>query len=239
MWDNLLIRGEVSWLVELIADNSLVVVTNGSYMKEVYPNINSAAFIFECTKGRVWLWGSFVEHIPDAGSYQGEFLGLMAIHLIFRGVNESSPNLTGLVHILLDCLSGLNKVKDLPLYRIPTKCSHSDILKNIMANCSNLSFLQVFSHVKTHQDDGRKYGDLLCEAQLDCQMDYLAKKAIHKAPPTQNAATQHFPLELLCVFLGKNKLTSDKGERLKFWVHKQLAWSRFHTQRQCPPLPPI
>ncbi len=152
----------------------------------------------------------------------------MAIHLILRGMNELSPNLTGLVHILLDCFGGLNKVKDLPPYRIPTKCSHSDILKNIMANCSNLSFLQIFSHVKAHQDDGRKYGDLLREAQLNYQMDYLAKKAIHEAPPTQDAATQHFPLEPLCVFLGKNKLTSDKGERLKFWVHKQLARARFH-----------
>jgi hypothetical protein len=71
VWDNLTIWGEVSWLVELIADNSLVAVTNSSYMKEVYPNINLAAFVFECTKGRGWLWGSFVEHTPDAGSYQG------------------------------------------------------------------------------------------------------------------------------------------------------------------------
>jgi hypothetical protein len=135
---------------------------------------------------------------------------------------------TSLAHILLDCLGRLNKVKDLPPYRIPTKCSHSDILKNVMANCSNLSFLQIFSHVKAHQDDGRKYGDLSCEAQLNCPMDYLAKKAIHEAPPTQDAATQSFPLEPLCVFLDKNKLTSDKRERLKFWVRKQLARTRFH-----------
>jgi hypothetical protein len=94
MWDYVLIRGEVSWLAELIADNSLLVVTNGSYMKEVYPNINSAAFIIECTKGRGRLWGSFVEHTPDADSYQGELLGLIAIYLILCGVNESSPNLT-------------------------------------------------------------------------------------------------------------------------------------------------
>jgi hypothetical protein len=111
---------------------------------------------------------------------------------------------------------------------IPTKCSHSDILKNIMANCSNLSFLRIFSRVKAHQDNSRKYGDLSREAQLNCQIDYLAKKTIHEAPPIQDAPMQHFPLEPLCVFLGKNKLTSDKGERLKFWVHKQLAWTRFH-----------
>jgi hypothetical protein len=44
IWDNLSMRGEVSWLTEWIADNSLVAVTNGSYMKEVYPNINLAGF---------------------------------------------------------------------------------------------------------------------------------------------------------------------------------------------------
>jgi hypothetical protein len=59
----------VEWLADAIADNSLVAVTNGSYMKEIYPHINSAAFIFECSKGRGHLWGSFVEHTPDAGSY--------------------------------------------------------------------------------------------------------------------------------------------------------------------------
>ncbi len=64
----------------------------------------------------------------------------MAIHLILKAVNEISPNLTGSVQILSDCLGGLNKVKDLPPYRIPTQCSHSDILKNIIANCSDLSF---------------------------------------------------------------------------------------------------
>ncbi len=34
-----------------------------------------------------------MEHTPDAGSYRGELLGLMAIHLILWGVNVVSPNL--------------------------------------------------------------------------------------------------------------------------------------------------
>jgi hypothetical protein len=69
MWDNLTIRGDVSWLAESIANNSLVAVTADSYMKDTYPHLNSAAFVFKCTKGRGHLWGSFVEHTPDAGSY--------------------------------------------------------------------------------------------------------------------------------------------------------------------------
>jgi hypothetical protein len=52
LWENLTIRGEILWLGKSIGDNSLVAVTDGSYMKVIYPQLNLAAFIFECTKGR-------------------------------------------------------------------------------------------------------------------------------------------------------------------------------------------
>jgi hypothetical protein len=122
-------------------------------------------------------------------------------------------------------LGALYKVENLPPYRIPTKCSHSDILKNIMVNCSLLSFKRIFSHVKAHQDDGVEYGNLPRNAQLNCQMDYHAKKAIWESTPDPDRPTQRFPLEPICVFLGKNKLTSDKGAKLKFWVQRQQAKS--------------
>jgi hypothetical protein len=62
-------------------------------------------------------------------------------------------------------------------------------------------------------------------------MDYLAKTAILQAPEDQSEQTKCFPLEPICVFLGKNKVTSDKGERVCFWVQKQLAWTRFHEAK--------
>jgi hypothetical protein len=231
LWDNLTIRGDVSWLANSIADNSLTAVTDGSYMKDTYPHLNSAAFVFECAKVRGRLWGSFVERSPDAGSYRGELLGLMAINLILKAINEMNTYLRGSAHILSDCLGALKKIEDLPPYWIPTQCSHLDILKNIMANCSGLSFNRVFSHVKAHQDDNKKYGDLSRDAQLNCQMDYLAKSAIYEAPHTQHERTKCFPLESLCVLLGPNKVTSDKGDRLCFWVHKQLARSTLHQTK--------
>jgi hypothetical protein len=140
MWDNLSITGVPDWVAASITDNSCIPVTDGSYMKELYPYLNSAAFVLECSKGRGRLTGSFVEQTPNAGSYQGELLDLMAIHLILWGINEVYQCLQGLVHILSDCLGALDKVENLPPYPIPTQCSHSDILKNIMVNCSNLSF---------------------------------------------------------------------------------------------------
>jgi hypothetical protein len=141
-----------------------------------------------------------VEHSPDAGSYQGELLGLIAIHLILCGVNVVSLNLRGSALILSDCLGALKKVEDFPPYSIPTQCSHPDILKNIMVNCSDLSFSRHYSHVKAHQDNHRAYSDLPREAQLNFQMDYLAKKAIYKAQEPQGTPTRRFPLEPICVF---------------------------------------
>jgi hypothetical protein len=55
MWDSLKLSEdgdseEGTWMKEAIKDNSLVAVTDGSYMKELYPNMNSCAFIIECSK---------------------------------------------------------------------------------------------------------------------------------------------------------------------------------------------
>jgi hypothetical protein len=119
-------------------------------------------------------------------------------------------------------------VEDLPPYRIPTQCSHPDILKNSMVSCSKLSFTLTFSHVKAHQDGRTKYSDLPREAQSNCQMDYHAKTAIYEYPLTLQDRTRRLPLEPLCVMLGPNKITSNKGDRLRFWIHKQLARSSLH-----------
>jgi hypothetical protein len=39
LWDNLKIRGDISWLAESTADNSIVAVTDGSYMKDTHPTL--------------------------------------------------------------------------------------------------------------------------------------------------------------------------------------------------------
>ena len=130
----------------------------------------------------------------------------MAINLILWGINEVHQGLHGLVHKLLDSLGALDKVENLPPYRIPTQCSHSDILKNKMVNSSNLSFVRIFSHVKSHQNGHTGYESHTHSAQLNCQMDYHAKNTIWDMDYNPGAPTKRFPLEPLCVFLGKNKL---------------------------------
>jgi hypothetical protein len=71
IWDNLRITGDTLWIVEAIADNSLVTITDGSYMKELYPNLNSAALVFECTKG----WGVFWDPLSNTQRTRAAIVG--------------------------------------------------------------------------------------------------------------------------------------------------------------------
>jgi len=140
MWEGLKLSGKEgddtgAWLSTAIKNNTLVAVTDGSYMKELYPNMNSCAFIFECSAGGGRLTGAFSKQTMVACSYRGELLGLLAIHLILLSVNKVNPNLLGSVHIYFDCLGALDKVKNLPPHRIPSKCRHLDVLKNIKIHC--------------------------------------------------------------------------------------------------------
>ena len=77
----------------------------------------------------------------------------MAVHLLLLSANKVKPKLSGSVMIYSDCLGALRRVAELPPYRIPSRCRHSDILKNILVNCGGLTFMRIYTHVDTHQDN--------------------------------------------------------------------------------------
>jgi hypothetical protein len=62
-------------------------------------------------------------------------------------------------------------------------------------------------------------------------MNYHAKKAIWDTGLLNNEVTRRFPLEPVCIILGKNKLTSDKGDMQRFWVHWKLAKLAYHNMK--------
>ena len=87
MWEHLSLEGGSDWLPAAIQDNSLVAVADGSYMRQMYPDLCAMAFVLECKKGRGRIIGSFSEE-SIANAYRGELLGIMAVHLILVSVNR-------------------------------------------------------------------------------------------------------------------------------------------------------
>jgi hypothetical protein len=107
LWDNLSILGRFDWLHEAIQVGTLVAVTDGSYICELYPNLCSAVFVIECTKGQGILMGSFSDALLVANTYRVELLGLMAIHLILLSIDRVHSNLLGSIEVVSDCLGAL------------------------------------------------------------------------------------------------------------------------------------
>jgi hypothetical protein len=116
LWKHMSIKGGMNWVAKAIADNSLTAVMDGSYIRQLYPNLCSAAFVMECKHGRGWIIGLFKESPEAANAYRGKLLGLMALHLILVSVNRVHKLLNGGATVVSDCLGALRRVVYLPPY---------------------------------------------------------------------------------------------------------------------------
>lgn len=125
----------------------------------------------------------------------------------------------------------LNKVEHLPPRRIPSKCRHSDILKNIMLNCSDLSFKRIFSHVRAHQEDTIAWEKLSREAQLNCGCDLVAKEELIQIDLSDIPPQRQFPLEPIALFIDGHKITTESGPTIRYATQLKEAKSVFHKQK--------
>jgi hypothetical protein len=230
MWEDLRLTGDDTWIAEAI-HISLVAVTDGSYMNKLYPHMNSCAFILECPKDHGRLTCAFPEQSMVAGAYRGELLGLLAIHLIILIVQKIALDLTGSALIYSDCLGALNQVGKLPHDRIPSNSKHSDILKVIMTTCNKLTFSLAYTHVPAHQDDTTSFEKLPRPSQLNCACDFAAKRSILQLSPLDLPRQECLPLETVSIWAGKEKITLDNADRLRFYAQKQIAREEFHRAK--------
>jgi hypothetical protein len=214
LWEHMSIHGGVVWLQHTILEGTLVAVTDGLYIRELYPNLCSAAFVLKCSKGRGRIWGSFSETQEVANTYRGELLGLLAIHLILLSINKVHPQLSGSIEVVSDYLGALKRTAHLPLYRIPTRCRHSDILKTIPVHCHNLSLTLHYLHAKAHQDNNTVFAKLSRKSQLNCICNHAAKVQIAIDGLKASKPGRMFPLEPIAIFVGDQKMTSDTGDQI-------------------------
>ncbi len=66
-------------------------------------------------------------------------------------------------------------------------------------------------------------------SQLNCAMDYHAKKAIWDTSPSEPPQQCAMPLEPVCIFHERVKITANMGAYIRYITHKELAKSKFHS----------
>jgi hypothetical protein len=231
LWEHLKVTGGESWLNDSIANGSLVAVTNGLYIQEIYSNLCSAAFVLECSKGRGCIVGTFSEVLLVANTYRGELLSLVAIHLILLSMNKLHRDLSGSIEIISDCLGALKRVTNLPPYCIPLQCRHSNILKTILIHCRDLSSTMHYSHIKAHQEDNTTFAQLSRKAQLNCICNRTAKQRITIIEAEGPVSSRMFPLKPIGLFVDGKKMMLETGNQIQFWAHHQLAQEFYRDQK--------
>jgi hypothetical protein len=215
IWNEMKVVGGTEWLSQAIpGGGTLIAVTDGSYIRGHYPDLCSAAFRLECTHCGGRVVGAFSEATIEANTFCGELLGLMAVHLLLLAVNTVSPGLTGLVRVYSDCPVTLSPIAELPSFRVPSRCRHSNILKTILVNCGGLTFSRKYCHVEAHQDDKMRWEELSREVQLNAACVAGAKAMIRRQDITDLPQQEAFPLELICMFVDGKKMTSDTGPHI-------------------------
>jgi hypothetical protein len=117
------VTGGVAWLEQSISNGTMVIVTDGSYIRELYSTLCSTLLVLKCSKGRSRVVRSFLEALLVANASRGEVLGLIAIHLILLSVNKIQQNLGVSVEIVSDCLGALKWVTYLPPYWTPSRAA--------------------------------------------------------------------------------------------------------------------
>jgi hypothetical protein len=103
------------------------------------------------------------------------------------------------------------------------RCPHSDILKNILVHCRELSFITYYSHIKAHQNNQTSHKNLSRKAQLNCICNHATKYRIAKDGIGKSEPGKLFPLEPVGVFVQGEKMTSNTESHIQYWVHYQLA----------------
>ena len=104
MWENVTgnIR-DVEWVATAMEQGSAVVASDGSFNPKQSTQVCSAGWIVYCRKTKQRIKGNMFEISVNAGSYQGELLGLVAVHTLAIAIS--------IYHNVLSRQAGLSNEK--------------------------------------------------------------------------------------------------------------------------------
>ncbi len=234
MWKNL--RGcveDVEWIVDAIQRGSLYCVTDGSYIKELAPDVCGSAWVLFCAETNKWINGEFAEQSPGADSYRGEQLGMLAIHLLLLAIEEHYATALRDARIFCDNKGSIQTFsKD--YRRVKSTARNNDVLRVLRTIQQKTKLTHKLSHVSGHQDDHTRYDTLSLEAKLNVDCDIRAKRAIREYLRTREDSRPkifRLPLETAAIYIDGVKQTADFAAELRYYVGKQRA-RQFYVEQK-------
>jgi hypothetical protein len=135
LWLSLDYNGDGSWILDGMLAQSLVIIHDGSYMKEVSTHTSLAATMIYCRITKALCKCTWAKQSASAGSYRGKILGWVMMQLILNAAASKCHDAIPLV--VVDCdNNGVVSHRNEPLCPFSTNQSQADILcifKNLVA----------------------------------------------------------------------------------------------------------
>ena len=155
-----------------IAAGTAVIVTDGSFKQ----GLGTAAYTLRASIQD--LEGlDLVNMTPgepsDVDPYRAELAGIFGAIRLLQELSQAFTITHGTITIACDCLSAIQRVTQ-PNHP-PPRTPHFDLIMAIRSSLQLSPFTWLFKHVKGHQDQHTHYNQLDRFAQLNVDMDTLAK----------------------------------------------------------------
>ncbi len=141
-----------SWMKRALEQGMAILATNGSYSHTRGPNVCGAGWVITCRKSRKILSGSFCEFSSSANAYQGEMLGLVALHTLVFQVCRYYHLLSAKGKIICDSKSAL-KESSQRRRQIQPGVTQGDIFLTLHSIHQEMPGTDLtYKWVKSHQD---------------------------------------------------------------------------------------
>ena len=187
-------------------NRSLIIIHDGSYMKEISPLISAVALMIYCTIAKKRCKCTWAEKSKSAGSYQGEILGGIMTQLILRAVATGYKG--KIPHVGADCdNNGVVTHGNMPHIPLSANQTQADLLRIFKNLVSNQSFTFEYKYVQSHAYDSKKWQDCTLQEQNNIRVDALAKKSIKAAHSTREFIESTFPNKEVWIEMGGSKIT--------------------------------
>lgn len=158
MWDDIKCKGGIDAVVDAFANGTAIPVTEGSFKRKVRSDLCGSGWLIYCTeRHNTLLEGSFYDICSKAGSYTGDLLVLLALH-VFTQKLESFYGFEGGHKAVIACdnLGGLNKSRE-RRKKIPPSAKNADILWSLRKLHAQIRAKLTYQHIYGHQDKYKRW----------------------------------------------------------------------------------
>jgi hypothetical protein len=152
LWKSLDYDRDGSWILEGLIKNSLIIIHDGSYMKEISPLISSVASMIYCAKAKKRCKCTWAEKSESAGSYRGEILGGIMTQLILKAAATGYKGKIPHVEAGFDN-NGVVTHGNTPHIPLSANQTQADLLHVFKILVSTQPFTVKYKYVQSHMDD--------------------------------------------------------------------------------------